>query len=122
MARILHQLSPEGKIDVRVYDPAGLPMKDDVSDQHEKVQELRALAEWSNGQVWVCPEQHGALTGVFKNQLDWIPLSVGSVRPTQGRTVAVNQISGGSQSFNTVNSLRLLARCAACHACPHVQR
>ncbi|GAA5892417.1 uncharacterized protein JCM6883_007350 [Sporobolomyces salmoneus] len=105
-ARILTKLN----VDVRVYDPTGLPVKDDVSDKHEKVQELRALSEWSNGQLWSCPEQHGAITGCFKNQIDWIPLSVGSVRPTQGRTLAVVQVNGGSQSFNVVNTLRLLGR------------
>ncbi|GAA5820174.1 hypothetical protein JCM10212_006495 [Sporobolomyces blumeae] len=105
-ARILTKIGA----DVRVYDPTGLPIKDDVSDQHAKVQELRALSEWSDGHVWACPEQHGAITAVFKNQIDWIPLSVGSVRPTQGRTLAVMQVNGGSQSFNVVNTLRLLGR------------
>ncbi|KAL9125910.1 MAG: hypothetical protein Q9175_008005 [Cornicularia normoerica] len=96
--------------DVRVYDPTGLPVKDDIQHQHPKVQELRDLSRWSNGHVWVSPEQHGNLTAVFKNQIDWIPLSTGSVRPTQGRTLAIAQVSGGSQSFNTVNSLRILGR------------
>ncbi|MDF2602524.1 MAG: arsH, partial [Methylobacterium brachiatum] len=77
---------------------------------HPKVQELRALSLWSEGQVWVSPERHGNLTGVMKSQIDWLPLSEGSVRPTQGRTLAVMQVSGGSQSFNAVNSLRLLGR------------
>ncbi|GAA5953396.1 hypothetical protein JCM3765_005024 [Sporobolomyces pararoseus] len=105
-ARILTKLGA----DVRVYNPTGLPLKDDVSDKSEKVQELRALSEWSDGQIWVSPEQHGAITGIFKTQIDWIPLSVGSVRPTQGRTLAVMQVNGGSQSFNVVNTLRLLGR------------
>ncbi len=74
------------------------------------VQELRALSLWSEGQVWCSPEMHGAITGVFKNQIDWLPLEEGSVRPTQGRTLAVMQVSGGSQSFNAVNTLRLLGR------------
>jgi arsenic resistance protein ArsH len=86
------------------------PVKDDISHNHPKVQELRELSTWSQAQVWSCPEQHGAITAVFKNQIDWIPLSIGSVRPTQGRVLAVAQVSGGSQSFNTVNTLRLLGR------------
>ncbi|CAO3666734.1 unnamed protein product [Umbelopsis ramanniana] len=105
-ARILDKLGA----DVKVFDPTGLPVKDDVSQDHPKVQEIRALSTWSQAQVWVCPEQHGAITAVFKNQIDWIPLSIGSVRPTQGRTLAIAQVSGGSQSFNTVNTLRLLGR------------
>ncbi|GAA5995299.1 uncharacterized protein JCM10292_005087 [Rhodotorula paludigena] len=96
--------------DVRVFDSAGLPIKDGVSETHAKVVELRALSEWSDAQLWVSPEQHGTITAVMKNQIDWIPLSVGSVRPTQGRTLAVCQVNGGSQSFNTVNVLRQLGR------------
>jgi len=96
--------------DVRVYDPVGLPIKDDTSHTHPKVIELRELSRWSDGHYWVCPEQHGTLTAVFKNQIDWIPLSTGSVRPTQGRTLGLAMVSGGSQSFNTVNSLRVLGR------------
>lgn len=106
MGRILDLLGA----DCRVFDPAGLPMKDDTSEQHPKVQELRNLSLWSEGQVWVCPEQHGTITAVFKNQIDWIPLSLGSVRPTQGRTLAIAQVNGGSQSFNVVNILRVLGR------------
>ena len=87
-ARILDVLGAQ----VRIYDPAGLPMKDEVSDKHEKVQELRFLSVWSEAQVWVCPEQHGTITGVFKNQIDWTPLALGSVRPTQGRVLAVAQV------------------------------
>ncbi|EIE24473.1 NADPH-dependent FMN reductase [Coccomyxa subellipsoidea C-169] len=96
--------------DVRFFDPEGLPIKDDVSEGHEKVKELRGLSEWSEAHVWVCPEQHGTITAVFKNQIDWIPLSLGSVRPSQGRTLAIAQVNGGSQSFNTVNTLRVLGR------------
>ncbi|KAI8072355.1 NADPH-dependent FMN reductase [Gongronella butleri] len=96
--------------DVRVFDPTGLPLKDDVNDKHEKVVELRQLSEWSDGHIWCSPEQHGQITGVFKTQIDWIPLSLGSVRPTQGRTLAVAQVNGGSQSFNAVNALRILGR------------
>ena len=106
-ARILEALGG----DCRVFDPKGLPPFDaDLSAGHAKVKELRALSVWSEGHVWVSPEQHGAITGVFKTQLDWIPLAVGSVRPTQGRTLAVAEVSGGSQSFNAVNTLRLLGR------------
>ncbi|KAK0664609.1 flavoprotein-like protein [Cercophora samala] len=105
-SRILHRLG----CDVRVYNPAGLPVKDDEQHDHPKVRELRELSKWSDGHVWISPEQHGNLTGVFKNQIDWIPLSTGSVRPTQGRTLAIAQVNGGSQSFNAVNSLRILGR------------
>ena len=96
--------------DVRFYDPFELPMCDSVPPEHPKVVELRALSEWSEGQVWTSPERHGAVTAVLKNQIDWLPLNSGAVRPTQGRTLAVMQVSGGSQSFNAVNSLRLLGR------------
>ncbi|KFY45042.1 hypothetical protein V494_01171 [Pseudogymnoascus sp. VKM F-4513 (FW-928)] len=105
-SRILFRLG----CDVRVFDPTDLPVKDDVQQNHHKVQELRDLSRWSDGHVWISAEQHGNLTAVFKNQIDWIPLSVGSVRPTQGRTLAIAQVSGGSQSFNAVNSLRILGR------------
>jgi arsenic resistance protein ArsH len=96
--------------DVRIFNPQELPMKGPDLDDHPKVQELRELSLWSEAHVWSCPEMHGAITGVFKNQIDWIPLSIGAVRPTQGRTLAVMQVCGGSQSFNVVNTLRLLGR------------
>ena len=96
--------------DTRVYHADGLPLPDDAEADHPKVQELRALSLWSEGQVWCSPERHGNLTGVMKAQIDWIPLSLGSRRPTQGRTLALMQVSGGSQSFNAVNSMRLLGR------------
>ncbi|HEX2146726.1 MAG TPA: arsenical resistance protein ArsH [Pseudorhizobium sp.] len=96
--------------EVRVFDPKGLPLPDEAPASHPKVQELRKLSEWSEGQVWVSPERHGAMTGVMKSQIDWIPLAVGSVRPTQGKTLAVMQVSGGSQSFNAVSQLRILGR------------
>ena len=96
--------------ETRVFDPHGLPMVDSVGADHPKVQELRELSLWSEGQVWCSPERHGAVTGVFKSQIDWLPLELGSVRPTQGRTLAVMQVSGGSQSFNAVNGLRVLGR------------
>ncbi|KAI2676855.1 hypothetical protein LCP963914a_8150 [Penicillium roqueforti] len=104
--RILFRLG----CDVRIFDPEGLPVKNDSDTDHPKVQELRDLSVWSDGHVWVSPEQHGNLTAVFKNQIDWIPLTTGSVRPTQGRTLAIAQVCGGSQSFNAVNSLRILGR------------
>lgn len=104
--RILKRFGAE----TRVFDPQDLPMLDSVPATHPKVQELRALSLWSEGQVWVSPERHGAVTGVFKNQIDWLPLEDGSVRPTQGRTLAVMQVCGGSQSFNVVNALRMLGR------------
>ncbi|MBC7701133.1 arsenical resistance protein ArsH [Aquabacterium sp.] len=96
--------------DVRVFDPTGLPLPDSVPDSHPKVQELRDLAQWAEGMVWCSPEGHGAMTGILKAQIDWIPLSVGSVRPTQGKTLAVMEVSGGSQSFNAVNQMRILGR------------
>jgi arsenic resistance protein ArsH len=105
-ARILQRLGCE----TRIFDPRDLPMPDAVPPEHPKVQELRALSAWSEGQVWCSPERHGAISGVMKAQIDWIPLEVGGVRPTQGRTLAVMQVSGGSQSFNAVNTLRLLGR------------
>ncbi len=96
--------------DVEIFDPTGLPMPDGAPDTHPKVQELRSLATWSEGMVWCSPERHGAMTGILKAQIDWIPLSVGAVRPTQGKTLAVMEVSGGSQSFNAVNQMRVLGR------------
>jgi arsenic resistance protein ArsH len=96
--------------EVRVFNPEGLPVFDRTTYEHPKVQELKAASIWSEGQAWISPEQHGSMTAAFKNQLDWLPLADGAVRPTQGRTVAVMQVSGGSQSFNAVNQLRLLGR------------
>jgi arsenical resistance protein ArsH len=95
---------------VQVYDPTGLPQPDAVPDSHVKVQELRELAMWAEGMVWTTPERHGAMTGIMKSQIDWIPLSMGAVRPTQGKTLALMQVSGGSQSFNAVNQMRILGR------------
>ncbi|KAI1335032.1 flavoprotein-like protein [Xylariaceae sp. FL0016] len=114
-ARILHRLG----CDVRVFDPSQLPIRDSVPPEHPAVQELRQLSQWSDGHVWCSPEQHGNLTAVFKNQIDWIPLSTGSVRPTQGRTLGIVQVNGGSQSFNTVNSLRVLGRWMRMFAVPN---
>ncbi len=105
-ARLLESLGAE----VRIFDPSGLPLPDDAPAEHPKVQELRDLSSWSEGHVWCSPERHGAMTGIMKAQIDWIPLVVGAVRPTQGKTLAVMQVSGGSQSFNAVNQLRVLGR------------
>ena len=105
-ARILEGIGAE----VRWCHPHDLPVKSPVHEDHPEVRKLRELSLWSEGQVWSTPEMHGAVTGVFKNQIDWIPLAIGAMRPTQGRTLAVMQISGGSQSFNAVNTLRLLGR------------
>ena len=104
--RLLERLGCE----VQIFDPKGLPLPDETPASHAKVQELRDLSQWSEGQVWVSPERHGAMTGIMKSQIDWIPLAVGSVRPTQGKTLAVMEVSGGSQSFNAVNQMRILGR------------
>ncbi len=105
-ARLLTALGAE----VRVFDPRGLPLPDDAEPTHPKVAELIALATWAEGMVWTSPERHGAMTGILKAQIDWIPLALGAVRPTQGKTLAVMQVSGGSQSFNAVNQMRVLGR------------
>ncbi|OWJ91688.1 arsenical resistance protein ArsH [Pseudomonas sp. A46] len=105
-ARLLERFGAEA----RIFDPRGLPLPDDVPDSHPKVQELRELVLWSEGQVWCSPERHGAMTGVFKSQIDWIPLTMGAIRPTQGKTLALMQVCGGSQSFNAVNQMRVLGR------------
>lgn len=105
-ARLLGAMGSE----TRVFDPRGLPLADAEDASHPKVQELRELAQWSEGMVWCSPERHGAMTGIMKTQIDWIPLSIGGVRPTQGKTLAVMQVCGGSQSFNAVNQLRVLGR------------
>tara|TARA_R110000744_G_scaffold38738_1_gene88571 strand:- start:190 stop:897 length:708 start_codon:yes stop_codon:yes gene_type:complete len=106
-ARVLRHLGCE----TRMFDPAGLPLVDDTSEEHPKVVELRELAVWAEGMVWSSPERHGAMTGLMKTQIDWLPLSMqGGIRPTQGKTLAVMQVSGGSQSFNAVNQMRILGR------------
>ena len=105
-ARLLRAMGGE----VRIFDPAGLPLPDGAPDSHPKVQELREAATWAEGMVWTSPERHGAMTGIMKAQIDWIPLSLGAVRPTQGKTLAVMEVSGGAQSFNAVNQLRVLGR------------
>jgi len=106
-ARILEYMGAE----VKIFDPSGIPVFDNTkSVEHPKVKELRDLSLWSEGQVWSSPELHGNMSGLMKTQIDWIPLTIGAVRPTQGRTLAVMQVSGGSQSFNAVNSMRVLGR------------
>ncbi len=104
--RLLEAMGAE----VRVFDPLGLPQPDAAPESHPKVKELRDLAAWSEGMVWCSPERHGAMTGILKSQIDWIPLSSGAVRPTQGKTLAVMEVCGGSQSFNAVNQMRILGR------------
>jgi len=105
-ARILQSFGCE----TRIFNPSGLPLPDDAESTHPKVEELRNLMAWSEGQVWCSPERHGSITGIMKAQIDWIPLALGAVRPTQGKTLAVMQVEGGSQSFNVVNQLRVLGR------------
>lgn len=106
-ARILRFFGAE----TRIFDPSDLPLPDQVKgDDHPAVRELRNLSLWSEGQVWCSPERHGQITGIMKAQIDHLPLEMGGIRPTQGRTLAVMQVSGGSQSFNAVNTLRLLGR------------
>lgn len=104
--RLLQTMGAE----TRIFDPQGLPLPDGAAADHPKVKELRELTLWSEGQVWTSPERHGAMSAVMKAQIDWIPLALGALRPTQGRTLAVMQVCGGSQSFNTVNQLRVLGR------------
>lgn len=94
----------------RIFNPTGLPQPDTEDDSHPKVKELRELMIWSEGQVWCSPERHGAMTGILKSQIDWVPLNMGGVRPTQGKTLAIMQVSGGSQSFNSINQMRVLGR------------
>ncbi len=105
-ARLLKVMGCE----TRMFDPRDLPQPDSVRETHPKVAELRELATWSEGMVWSSPERHGAMTGIMKSQIDWLPLSMGGVRPTQGKTLALMQVSGGSQSFNAVNQMRILGR------------
>ncbi|GLZ23728.1 arsenical resistance protein ArsH [Stutzerimonas frequens] len=105
-ARLLERFGAE----TRIFNPSGLPLPDDAPDSHPKVQELRELMQWSEGQVWCSPERHGSMSAVFKAQIDWVPLAMGALRPTQGKTLAIMQVSGGSQSFNALNQMRVLGR------------
>ena len=105
-ARLLQRFGAEA----RIFDPSGLPLVDDAPEDHPKVVALRDAVQWAEGMVWCSPERHGAMTGLMKSQIDWIPLTLGAVRPTQGKTLAVMQVSGGSQSFNAVNQMRILGR------------
>ena len=105
-ARLLEAMGAE----VKIFDPLDLPQPDAAPDTHPRVKELRELATWSEGMVWCSPERHGAMTGIMKSQIDWIPLSLGAARPTQGKSLAVMQVCGGSQSFNAVNQMRILGR------------
>lgn len=105
-ARLLQHFGAQ----TRIFDPSGLPLPDDAPEDHPKVAELRELVLWAEGMVWCSPERHGAMSGVFKSQIDWIPLSLGALRPTQGKTLALMQVCGGSQSFNAVNQMRVLGR------------
>ena len=105
-ARLLQAMGAK----TRLFDPRQLPLPDGAPDDHPKVRELRELALWSEGMVWCSPERHGAMSGILKSQIDWIPLASGAVRPTQGKTLAVMQVCGGSQSFNAVNQMRVLGR------------
>ena len=105
-ARLLTHMGAE----VRIFNPSGLPLPDDAPDSHPKVMELREMVRWCEGMVWCSPERHGAMTSIMKAQIDWIPLAEGAVRPSQGKTLAIMQVSGGSQSFNTLNQMRILGR------------
>lgn len=105
-ARLLEAMGAE----TRIFNPQGLPQTDTEDASHPKVQELRDLMMWSEGQVWCSPERHGSITSIFKSQIDWVPLNMGGVRPTQGKTLAIMQVCGGSQSFNAVNQMRILGR------------
>ncbi|WP_455814744.1 arsenical resistance protein ArsH [Pseudomonas graminis] len=105
-ARLLTAMGAE----VKIFNPSGLPLPDDAPETHPKVQELRGLVRWCDGMVWSSPERHGAMSGILKAQIDWIPLAEGAIRPSQGKTLAVMQVCGGSQSFNAVNQMRVLGR------------
>ncbi|MCK9398127.1 MAG: arsenical resistance protein ArsH [Methylobacter sp.] len=105
-ARLLRTMGGE----VKIFNPSGLPLPDDAPETHPKVIELRELTQWAEGMVWCSPERHGAMTGIMKTQIDWIPLAIGAIRPTQGKTLGLMQVCGGSQSFNAVNQMRVLGR------------
>lgn len=104
--RILEHFGAE----VKIFHPKGLPLPEDGDASHPKVQELHELLAWAEGMVWCSPERHGSMSSIFKAQIDWIPLAAGAIRATQGKTLALMQVCGGSQSFNSVNQLRILGR------------
>ena len=104
--RILERFGCE----VKIFHPKGLPLPEDADTQHPKVKELHELLAWSEGMVWCSPERHGAMSSILKAQIDWIPLAAGAIRATQGKTSALMQVSGGFQSFNSVNQMRVLGR------------
>ncbi|WP_180172448.1 arsenical resistance protein ArsH [Acinetobacter sp. YH12023] len=104
--RILEHFGAE----VKIFHAKGLPLPEDAETSHPKVQELHELLAWSEGMVWCSPERHGAMSSILKAQIDWIPLAAGAIRATQGKTLALMQVSGGSQSFNAVNQMRILGR------------
>ncbi|MCL6235107.1 arsenical resistance protein ArsH [Acinetobacter sp. ANC 5579] len=104
--RILEHFGAE----VKIFHPKGLPLPENAETSHPKVQELHELLTWSEGMVWCSPERHGAMSSILKAQIDWIPLAAGAIRATQGKTLALMQVSGGSQSFNAVNQMRILGR------------
>ena len=114
-ALVLSKLGAETK----TFNPTGLPLPDDAEPTHPKVVELRDLVSWSEAMVWCSPERHGAMTGIMKAQIDWIPLCLGAVRPTQGKVLAVMQVNGGSQSFSAVNQMRILGRWMRCITIPN---
>ena len=106
---------------VKIFDPAGLPAmnQDNFHELPTKAKELHDLVKWCDGMVWCSPEIHGSMTGLMKSMIDWIPLSFGAIRPTQSKTLAVMQVSGGSQSFNAVNQMRILGRWMRCITIPN---
>lgn len=115
-ARLLQFFGAE----TRIFDPSDLPLPDQIpGDDHPAVRELRELSMWSEGHVWCSPERHGQITGLMKAQIDHLPLESKGMRPTQGRTLAVMQVSGGSQSFNAVNTMRLLGRWMRMYTIPN---
>lgn len=104
--RILEHFGAE----VKIFHPKGLPLPEDAESTHPKVQELHELLAWAEGMVWCSPERHGSMSSIFKAQIDWIPLAAGAIRATQGKTLALMQVCGGSQSFNALNQMRVLGR------------
>lgn len=104
-ARLLIAMGAE----VRIFDPSDLPLADQQPG-HPAIAELLDHVMWSDAMVWSSPETHGQMSALMKAQIEHIPLTLGAVRPTQGRCLAVMQVCGGSQSFNAVNNMRILGR------------